>query len=270
MALVPTTSRSNLQQDIIQIFNKSFQNYDKERNIKILDCVTYSNLDQCLSNLNSTQPFSNIHSMISVDEDNNWTVKNLSVLKKTVRTIKYYTFGVRATGGVVKFSVWDRCNIKLCKSEHGLFLSILGDRMPLYKNLFEKLMGMYMKTERVMIDRVKVIPVFPKDEMDKRQQLLDKMFIARQCDNEVNVSLNSLTQSLVLTPMTSEKFDEIFKIIPGKKTGEMVRMVVGSIIHGVNENLSVDKEIFSFDDNSTAKDTDFMLNVVPFIYIYFE
>ncbi|QBQ01621.1 dbp [Hyphantria cunea granulovirus] len=236
-----------------------------------LQCLSqFNTLRNRLTFMNDCLPMHKLGELITFDDQGNIIVDDKLVCKKMMGKQKIlYDIGFKKRGGLLHYFVWDRCVVRLCDGQYGNFLSVEGDGYPLFKNTLQKLMGKKFGEDMVKISKIKVFNVPDRDEVASRHDMMHKFFVASADDNVMNASTNNSREPTIVTPMSVEQFDRLFKIEKNKKVGQDVTFLVGAVLKGVEECKS-ESEITTFNSNNLLADSCFVMNIVPEIFIYCE
>lgn len=235
---------------------------------------TNSNMLELKKQLNFTQscmPITCIEEQITRDDNGKLASKTINLQKRQgLMNTTYYNIGMRVEGGLINFYVVDRCQVKLCESAHGDFITLEGDNYPMYINIYQGIMASTLLKQFLMINKTKLMTL-GKDDLAKKTAVLQKFYVATVDDNEEIYATGELKedQMLTITPMTMETFDSLFTLGPMKKSTDAVEFVVGSVIVGVNKGVSRD-EVYLMDGSSDSNTSVYALNVDHKIFIYFE
>lgn len=238
---------------------------------KVLQTTNMLQLKKQLSFIQSCLPVDKIDQEIEQDDRGKLTSKTISLQARKGPICTYYTVGMRVEGGIINFYSVDRCNVRMCNSTHGDFLTFEGDNYPLYKNTYQSIMASTLKKPYLMISKTKLVAIGAKNELAKRQSVLQKFYVARASDNEEVISSGEVREDQVLnvSPMTMNEFDDLFVIPAGRKSTDPVEFVIGAVIKGVNKGISRE-DTFLMDGSSDGNMSVYTLNIEPEIFIYFE
>nr|QKV49984.1 ORF59 protein [Plutella xylostella granulovirus] len=263
-----------MSQEIVPVFNKweeTLVSSLNNRDVRHLQClVQYNTLNKCLNFMKECLPISVLTELITYDDNNKMVVDDKLVCeKKSSKQKIMYNIGHRIKGGILNFYMWDRCVVRVCEGGFGNFLSIKGDNYPVIKVHLQKLMGKKFNEDMILINNYKVFSVPEKEEVDGRRYMMQKFFVAENVNNATNASSDKCIEPTTLSPMSDEMFDALFKIERGKKFGQDITFVVGSIIKGVEE-AKRDSEITTFNCSNVLVDNVYTMNIVPEMFIFFE
>ncbi|AKR17512.1 DBP-1 [Mocis latipes granulovirus] len=228
-------------------------------------------LKKRLSFMQNKLPIQKLNEQITHDENGKMVSKTISLQKRQGLMCTYYNVGMRVEGGLINFYVVDRCQVRLCESIHGDFLTFEGDSYPLYINTYQTIMASTLLKPYLMITKTKLMTIGFKTDKAKRLAMLQKFYVATVDNNEEIYSKGELGEDQMLTvvPMTEEKFNSLFVMAPMKKSTDPVEFVVAAVINGVNKGISRD-DMLMMDGSSDSNTSVYTLNIEPEIFIYFE
>ncbi|AQQ80349.1 DBP [Betabaculovirus altermyunipunctae] len=275
MSLVPVTKTANqLVVDEGSDVIYDIQNQVITRmncNVPVLRTNNMIMLKKQTSFLRNCLPLEKLENAIEIEDNGTLKSDKINLQMRKGPICSYYNVGLRVEGGIINFYTVDRCNVRLCKSEHGDFLTFEGDNYPLYINTYQSVMASTLKKQFLMISKTKLYSIGTKDEAAKRQSMLQKFYVARGADNEELLTSGELKEDQVVTisPMTMDEFETLFPLEKTKKTTEPVEFVVGAIIKGVNKGLSRD-DVLKIDGSSDTNSSVYTLNIIPEIFVYFQ
>jgi len=270
-ALAITTMATKCwSEQLIERLNAS--NFDERK--PVLLCAPHFNLKNILMDMRRFRPLSALAAMIKTASDGSIKVdKAVRIDKNTSKKDKIlYTIGLYKIGGIISCFCWDRCQVKLCKNpKTGKFMVLKTDNEAVLFEVIEQLMGSYFKSakrqetdEPIMLSNTGYVNV--PGEADRLKRFMQKFFVLEKEDNTQNLANNLLTNPTVLRPMTVEKFDEIFKT-GDKNVSDSVNFIVAQVFKNVEEQQNK-REILSFDSETVIRESNFVLNMEPQMFIY--
>lgn len=266
-----TNQQVALFDDVIYKIQKSVIDRIHKRSMVLQTSSNMLELKKQLNFMQSCMPITCIEDEITRDDNGKLSSKSINLQKRQgLMSTTYYNIGMRVEGGLINFYIADRCQVKMCESTHGDFLSLEGDNYPMYINIYQSIMASTLLKPYLMINKTKLMTM-GKDDLAKKTAVLQKFYVASVEDNEELYATGELKedQMVHVTPMTMEKFHTLFSLNPTKKSTDAVEFVVASVIIGVNKGVSRD-ELYMLDGSCDSNTSVYSLNVDHKIFIYFE
>ncbi|AKR17285.1 DBP [Urbanus proteus nucleopolyhedrovirus] len=221
---------------------------------KLFECLSFSS--QCVSlhkSFNLLYP--NVSDEIVIEPPKNH-------LKTT------YNIGMHITGGYLNFYFYDWVKVRRCKSVYGNFLSLSWTNISQHNKMFGHVFKQYMDIKDLKLSNNVIVNMPVDEKLNTKIMFVTKFFDITVKNNEMIYTSNDLIHSVVSTPFSVQRFDELFAFNADDKPSNEIEMLMGAIVEGIK--VGKNDTMLMTVNKKMINEKSYSLAIKPMIFFKFE